>query len=195
MELLTNFKDKDNMKNLTKMIMVVVAGLMLAQCSTYKIKPDMNKSGVVDKTPKWYVDYDHETLFKYVETGTAVSPDLELSVKKAVLLAKAKLVDRINGEVNNRTTITKNEAGTNEDLTVSAGSQDVIVNIIEDTLARGYEVKKQEIFLTKHKSYRAYVMVELSKKEVEAIIEAVNKKRLASIDVDAINKQADEILN
>ena len=195
MELLTNYKDKDNMKNLTKMIMVVVAGLMLAQCSTYKIKPDMNKSGVIDKTPKWYVDYDHETLFKYVETGTAVSPDLELSVKKAVLLAKAKLVDRINGEVNNRTTITKNEAGTNEDLTVSAGSQDVIVNIIEDTLARGYEVKKQEIFLTKHKSYRAYVMVELSKKEVEAIIEAVNKNKLASIDVDAINKQADEILN
>jgi hypothetical protein len=141
------------MKNLTKMIMVVLAGLMVAQCSTYKIKPDMNKSGVVDKTPKWYVDYDHETLFKYVETGTAVSPDLELSVKKAVLLAKAKLVDRINGEVNNRTTITKNEAGTNEDLTVQAGSQDVIVNIIRNTLARGYEVKKQEIFTTKHKSY------------------------------------------
>ena len=78
---------------------------------------------------------------------------------------------------------------------LSAGSQDVIVNIIEDTLARGYEVKKQEIFLTKHKSYRAYVMVELSKKEVDAIIEAVNKNKLASIDVDAINKQADEILN
>ena len=195
MDWLTNYKDKENMKNLTKMIMVVVAGLMLAQCSTYKIKPDMNKSGVVDKTPKWYVDYDHETMFKYVETGTAVSPDLELSVKKAVLLAKAKLVDRINGEVNNRTTINKNEAGTNEDLTVQAGSQDVIVNIIESTLARGYEVKKQEIFLTKHKSYRAYVMVELSKKEVEAIIEAVNKRDTASIDVDAINKQAEEILN
>jgi hypothetical protein len=183
------------MKNLTKMILVVLAGLMVAQCSTYKIKPDMNKSGVVDKTPKWYVDYDHETMFKYVETGTAVSPDLELAVKKATLLAKAKLVDRINGEVNNRTTITKNEAGTNEDLSVTAGSQDVIVNIIKDTLARGYEVKKQEIFATKHKSYRAYVMVELSKKEVEAIIETVNKKKLASIDVDAINKQAEEILN
>ena len=194
-EWLTNYKDKENMKNLTKMILVVLAGLMVAQCSTYKIKPDMNKSGVVDKTPKWYVNYDHETLFKYVETGTAVSPDLELSVKKAVLLAKAKLVDRINGEVNNRTTISKNEAGTNEDLTVSAGAQDVIVNIIEDTLARGYEVKKQEIFLTKHKSYRAYVMVELSKKEVEAIIETVSKKNVASIDVDAINKQADKVLN
>ena len=68
-------------------------------------------------------------------------------------------------------------------------------NIIKDTLARGYEVKKQEIFVTKHKSYRAYVMVELSKKEVEEIIDTLDKKKIASIDVDAINKQANEILN
>ena len=184
------------MKHISKLFLILFAGLLVAQCSTYSMKSDMSsKNGVINKTPKWYVNYDHETMFKYVETGTAVSPDLELAVKKATLLAKAKLVDRINGEVNNRTTINKNEAGTNEDLTVSAGSQDVIVNIIEDTLARGYEVKKQEIFVTKHKSYRAYVMVELSKKEVEAIIETVNKKNVASIDVEAINKQAAKILN
>jgi hypothetical protein len=168
---------------------------MLAQCSTYKIKPDMNKSGVVNKTPKWYVDYNHETMFKYQEAATAVSPDMELAVKKATLLAKAKLVDRINGEMNNRTTITKNEAGTNEDLNVTAGSQDVIVNVIEDTLARGYEVTKQEMFLTKTKSYRVYVMIEVSKKEVEEIINQVNKRRLALIDTKSINEQAKEILN
>ncbi len=182
-------------KNITKLILVIVAGLMLAQCSTYKVKPDMGKSGMVNKTPKWYVKYDHETMFKWVETGTAVSPDMELAVKKAVLLAKAKLVDRINGEVNNRTTINKNEAGTNEDLNVQAGSQDIIVNIIEDTLARGYEVKKQELFMTIHKSYRAYVMVELSKSEVEAIIATVNKNKLATIDADALSKSAEQILN
>ena len=183
------------MKNLTKVILVLVGGLMLAQCSTYKIKPDMNKSGVVNKTPKWYVDYKHETMFKYQEAATAVSPDMELAVKKATLLAKAKLVDRINGEMNNRTTITKNEAGTNEDLNVTAGSQDVIVNVIEDTLARGYEVTKQEMYLTKTKSYRAYIMIEVSKKEVEEIINQVNKRRLALIDTKAINKQAEAILN
>ena len=182
------------MKHVTKIILVLLAGLMLAQCSTYKIKPDMNKSGVVNKTPKWYVDYNHETMFKYQEAATAVSPDMELAVKKATLLAKAKLVDRINGEMNNRTTITKNEAGTNEDLNVSAQSQDVIVNVIEDTLARGYEVTKQELFITKTKSYRVYVMLEVSKKEVEAIIEEINKKQVAVIDVDKINKQAKEIL-
>ena len=183
------------MKNLSKLFLILVAGMLVAQCSTYKIKPDMNKSGIINKTPKWYVDYDHETMFKYVETGTAVSPDLELDVKKATLLAKAKLVDRINGEVNNRTTINKNEAGTNEDLTVSAGSQDVIVNIIEDTLARGYEVTKQEMYITKAKSYRVYVMIEVSKKEVEEIINQVNKRRLALIDTKGINDQAKEILN
>ena len=183
------------MKHMTKLILVLLTGLMLAQCSTYKIKPDMNKSGVVNKTPKWYVDYKHETMFKYQEAATAVSPDMELAVKKATLLAKAKLVDRINGEMNNRTTITKNEAGTNEDLNVTAGSQDVIVNVIEDTLARGYEVTKQEMFITKTKSYRAYVMIELSKKEVDEIINQVNKEKLASIDTKAINDQAKEILN
>jgi hypothetical protein len=183
------------MNNITKVILMFVAGLMLAQCSTYKIKPDMNKSGVVNKTPKWYVDYKHETLFKYQEAATAVSPDMELAVKKATLLAKAKLVDRINGEMNNRTTITKNEAGTNEDLNVTAGSQDIIVNVIEDTLARGYEVTKQEMFLTKDKSYRVYVMIEVSKKEVEEIITQINKNKLAAIDTKAIDDAVNKVLN
>jgi hypothetical protein len=183
------------MKQLNRLILLLLAGLILAQCSTYKIKPDMNKSGVVNKTPKWYVDYKHETFFKYQEAATAVSPDMELAVKKATLLAKAKLVDRINGEMNNRTTITKNEAGTNEDLNVTAGSQDIIVNVIEDTLARGYEVTKQEMFLTKDKSYRVYVMIEVTKKEVEEIITQINKNKLAVINTDALDKAADKVLN
>jgi hypothetical protein len=117
-----------------------------------------------------------------------------LAVKKATLLAKAKLVDRINGEMNNRTTINKNEAGTNETLTVTSGSQDIIVNVIESTLARGYEVTKQEILMTGNKSYRVYIMIEVSKKEVEAIIEEINKKQVAMIDVDKINDAAKEVL-
>ena len=183
------------MKTLSKIILVIFTSMLLANCSTYKIKPDMSKNGVVNKTPDWYVEYKHETWTKYQEAATAVSPDMELAVKKAILLAKAKLVDRINGEVNNRTTINKNEAGTNESLTVTAGSQDIIVNIIKDTLARGYEVTKQEIFMTNHKSYRAYIMIELSKKEVEAIIDDINKRKVAMIDIDSINDAANKVLN
>jgi hypothetical protein len=183
------------MKHLSKIFLVLFVGILLTQCSTYKVKPDMSKNGVVNKTPDWYVEYKHETWTKYQEAATAVSPDMELAVKKATLLAKAKLVDRINGEVNNRTTINKNEAGTNESLTVIAGSQDIVVNVIKDTLARGYEVSKQEIFITNHKSYRAYIMIELSKKEVEAIIDDINKRKVAMIDVDGINDAANEVLN
>ena len=182
------------MKNVQKIFLILFASLLLANCSTYKIKPDMSKDGIVNKTPNWYVEYKHETWKYYQEAATAVSPDMELAVKKATLLAKAKLVDRINGEVNNRTTINKNEAGTNESLTVTSGSQDIIVNMIRDTLARGYEVTKQEIFITGHKSYRVYVMIEVSKKEVEAIINDLNKKRVAVIDVDKTNNAANEVL-
>jgi len=163
------------MKNISKIFLVLFAGLLVAQCSTYKIKNDMSKNGVVTKTPKWYVKYDRETLFKYQEAGSSVSPDMELAVKKSIILAKAKLVDRINGEINNKTTITKNEAGTNESLNVEAGSQDIVVNIIKDTVARGYEVTKQQIYITKHKSYRAYVMIEVSKKEVNEIKQSLTK--------------------
>ena len=155
------------MKNLSKMVLNVAAGLMLAQCSTYKIKPDLGKGDVINKTPKWYVKYDRETLFKYQESGTAVSPDMELAVKKAVLLAKAKLVDRVKGEMNNTTVINKLESGTNEDLAVSGNSQDTINNVIQDTVAKGYVVVKSEIFMTKNKSYRAYVLLEIKKKDIE----------------------------
>ena len=53
------------MKHLTKVFLVLFLGLMVTNCSTYKIKSDMSKNGVVNKTPKWYVDYNHETMFKY----------------------------------------------------------------------------------------------------------------------------------
>ena len=154
------------MKHLTKLILVIVAGLMLAQCSTYKIKPDVNKSGVVNKVPKWYVKYDRETMFKYQESGTAVSPDMELAVKKAILLAKAKLLDRVNGEMNNQTIIEKTETGDNENLTVTAQSKDIINNKVENMIAEGYLVTESEIFITKNRSYRAYVLIEVKKSKL-----------------------------
>ena len=154
------------MKNISKIFLILFAGLLVAQCSTYKVKPDMSKGGVVNKTPKWYVKYDRETMFKYTEAATAVSPDMELAVKKAVLLAKAKLVDRVVGEMNN-TIINKVEKGTDEKLSVAGNSQDTINNVIEDSVAKGYVVVKAEIYTTKHKSYRAYILIEIKKKDIE----------------------------
>ena len=183
------------MKTLSKIILVIFASILLANCSTYSVKKDMTKDGYVNKTPKWYVDYKHETRKTFQEAAVSVSPDMELAVKKSILLAKAKLADRINGEINNRTTINKNEAGVNESLTVNAQSQDTVVNVIENTLVRFYEVTKQEIYMTNHKSYRVYIMLEVSKKDIDAIIAEINKKNVAVIDTDEINKRANEVLN
>ena len=183
------------MKTLSKIILVIFASILLTNCSTYSVKKDMTKDGYVNKTPNWYVNYDHETWKHFQEAAVSVSPDMELAVKKCILLAKAKLADRINGEINNRTTINKNEAGVNESLTVNAQSQDTVVNMIEATLVRFYEVTKQEIYMTNNKSYRVYVMLEVSKKDIDAIIAEINKKNVAVINTDEIDKRAKEVLN
>ena len=152
------------MKYLSRLILILAAGVLLANCSgTYKVKKDLNKTGAVKQTPKWYVKYDRETMFKYQESGTAVSPDMELAMKKAVLLAKAKLLDRVNGEMNNATIIEKTETGDNEDLTVESKSKDVINNTVENMIAEGYLVTKSEIYITRNRSYRAYVLIEVKK--------------------------------
>ena len=184
------------MKNISKIFLILFAGLLVAQCSTYKMKSDMTKNGVIDKTPKWYVKYPHTTRKHYQEAASAVSPDLELAVKKATLLAKAKLADRINGEMNNRSTIKKDEAGTNESMTVTGQAQDIIVNMINDTLVRHYEVDRQVIYSTKNKSYRVYVMVKLGRDHVDAIVSELKQTALATtIDSTELDKAAKQVLN
>jgi len=156
----------------------------------------MTKNGVINKVPKWYVKYPHTTKKYYQEAASAVSPDLELAVKKATLLAKGKLADRINGEMNNRTTINKNEAGTNESMTVTAQSQDVVVNVINDTLVTHYEVDRQVIYTTKNKSYRVYVMVRIGKDHVATIVSEIKQlKMAATMSTETIDKAADKVLN
>jgi len=193
---LRNLNNKDNMKNISRLFLILFAGLFLTQCSSYTMKSDMSKNGVINKTPKWYVKYPHTTKKTYQEAASAVSPDLELAVKKATLLAKAKLADRINGEMNNRSTINKNEAGTNESMTVTAQSQDIIVNVINDTLVTHYQVKKQQIYTTKNKSYRVYVMVEIGKDHVDNIVSEIKQMKLAkTIDTTDIDAAVDKVLN
>ena len=91
---------------------------------------------------------------------------MELAVKKAVLLAKAKLIDRVSGEMNNQTTIKKTESGEDENLTVTTGAEDIIMNQIQSTIAEGYVVTKSEIFMTKNRSYRAYILLEIKKSKL-----------------------------
>src|SRR5210317_1757629 len=157
----------------SKISILILLSLLLNQCSTYTVKNDMSKKGELTKTPKWYIKFDREDKAWMYETASSVSPDLELAIKKSTLLAKAKLADRINGKMNNQSSINKSEAGIDENNNITGSTDDNIVNLINDTLVRDYIVEKVEIFFTHHKSYRAYVKLKVSKDNVSLVIQEI----------------------
>ena len=168
--------------NTFKFIYLLIFIILLNQCPTYTVKPDISKKGELTKTPKWYIKFKRQDKNWMYETASSVSPDLELAVKKSTLLAKAKLADRINGKMNNQTTINKEETGIDENNSITGQAEDTIVNIVGNTLVRHYIVEQVEIFYTHHKSYRAYVKVKVSKENVEAVIDEIKSdKKLTQI--------------
>jgi hypothetical protein len=125
---------------------------------------------------------------------------MEMSQKKAVLKAKAKITDRINGEMNNKTSINYSEKGASESMTGTVEAQDVIVNMIKQTVLRTYSVeKKLTIYNTEKSNYRSFVLMKISKKDVESIIQLVedknNKKLLSKLKIsntsDKVLKQSE----
>lgn len=172
----------------------LLATTVLGGCSTYEIKSDMAKNGVVNKTPDWYVEFDRTTKTTWQETASSVSPDMELAVKKSVMLAKAKLADRINGAMNNKTTITRSESGSNENLSSQQSSQDVVVNQITDTVVGNYYVVNQEVFSSVNKSYRAYVMIAISADDVERAKAQIEAAKIV-LDPQAIDELANTATN
>ena len=168
------------MNQIIKFSLISFIYLFLTNCSTYTVKPDISKKGELKKTPKWYIKYKRDDKKWMYETATSVSPDLELAVKKSILLAKAKLADRINGKMNNQSSINKTETGIDENNNIIGSAEDTIINIINDTLVKDYITEKVEIFYTHHKSYRAYVKIKVSKDNVSLVIQEIKaEKRLA----------------
>ena len=96
--------------------------------------------------------------------------------------------------MNNRSTITKNEAGTNESLKMEANTQDLIVNVINKTILDNYKVTEQEIYSTKNKSYRAYVMIEVKKKDIEAIKSRIAMASSSKISVEQLEKSVKDFV-
>ena len=186
------------MRKILRLGTVTLLSLILSNCSTYTVKKDMSNKGELNKTPKWYIKYKREDKSWMYATASSVSPDLELAIKKSTLLAKAKIADRINGKMNNQSSINKSETGIDENNNITGSADDTVINMINDTLVRNYIVEKVEIFFTHHKSYRAYVKVKVSKDNVALVIEEIKAdKRLSSIPKKQNNlkSKVKEVLN
>lgn len=164
------------MKNYKNFIYIIILSIFLTQCSSYNLKKDINKSGVIKKTPKWYVEFDRQDKKWMYETATSVSPDMELSVKKSIILAKSKLADRYNGKISSELKLLNSEMGSNESYVAQSSTQEEIINIIKGTLVKNYFVEKVEIFYTKNKSYRSYVKIKVSKDNIDDVIDNIKNK-------------------
>ena len=180
---------------------MLAAGLMLANCAgTYNIKSE--KGNVVDKVPQWYMadindskacdkkifgkDKDKVCIYG---VGTAVSPDLNLAIEKAKMLAKAELADIIKGEMNKKSSQFITELGKTQKKTIVSEVESVLVNVIKDTKVRGYEIFEQDVTLTKNGYYRAWIGLRLPMGEfnkmynftIEEAVDAYNLKEKANI--------------
>ena len=195
-----------------KLVSVVVAGLLVANCSaTYKMKSEKGK--VLNEVPKWYMaDFsekqacDTPTFGKNKDkmcifgVGTAVSPDLNLAIEKGMMIAKAELADIIKGEMNKSSKQFITELGKNNNKTTVSEVESTIVNLIKNTPVRGYEIFAKDVTITKQKYYRAWIGLRLPMGEynkmynftIEEAVDSYNVKMKANVAYDNLMKEKNE---
>jgi hypothetical protein len=203
------------MNKMIKLVSVVVAGLLVANCSaTYKMKNEKGK--VLNQVPKWYMaDFsekkacDTPTFGKDKEkicifgVGTAVSPDLNLAIEKGMMIAKAELADIIKGEMNKSSKQFITELGKNNNKTTVSEVESTIVNLIKETPVRGYEIFAKDVTITKNGYYRAWLGLRLPMGEynkmynftIEEAVDSYNVKMKANIAYDNLMKVKNENSN
>ena len=203
------------MKNKLKVLGAVLAIASLSACSsmnsTYKIKSE--KGNIVDKVPAWYMADINESkacdlkLFSKKDNdkqciygvATAVSPDLQLSIEKAKMMAKSELADIIKGEMNKESKQFIKELGKTETKTVVTEVETVLVNIISETTVRGYEIFAQDVTLTKNGYYRVWIGLRLPMGEynkmynftIAEAVDAYNVKSKAKIAFEKLEENND----
>ena len=188
-------------KNIILSIFVLT---MLGACSAgnYKIKSE--RGDIVDTVPKWYMadfnekkacdlswitkkDDDKVCVFG---VGTAVSPDLNLAIEKAKMIAKAELADIIKGEMNKESKQFIKELGKTEKKTIVTEVESVLVNIIKDTPVRGYEIFEQDVTLTKAGYYRAWIGLRLPMGEYNKMFNYTIEQAVDAYNLNEASKKA-----
>ena len=188
-------------KNIILSIFVLT---MLGACSAgnYKIKSE--RGDIVDTVPKWYMadfnekkacdlswitkkDDDKVCVFG---VGTAVSPDLNLAIEKAKMIAKSELADIIKGEMNKESKQFIKELGKTEKKTIVTEVESVLVNIIKDTPVRGYEIFEQDVTLTKTGYYRAWIGLRLPMGEYNKMFDYTIEQAVDAYNLNEASKKA-----
>ena len=186
-----------------KTIIIALLALTLTNCAsnTYKVKQEAKEEGrVLNQVPQWYIDAKVEkgliinrdaNLYIY-SVGQGASPDLQLAIEKAMMIAKAELADKLQGEMNKRTDLYITEVGNEGSKEVASKIEETIVNIVKDTMIQGYEMWEKAVYETPEGEYRVYIGLKMGVGDANKLAEYIAKHANADINIDELAAAAVE---
>ena len=186
-----------------KTILIALLALTLTNCAgnTYKVKQEAKEEGrVLNQVPQWYIDAKVDkgliinrdaNLYVY-GVGQGSSPDLQLAIDKAMMIAKAELADKLHGEMNKRTDLYITEIGSEGNKEVASKIEEVIVNVVKKTKIQGYEMWEKAVYETPNQEYRVYIGLKMGVGEANKLAEYIAKHANADINVDELAAAAVE---
>ena len=169
--------------------------LFVAACSgTTKVKNEgETKTGMIEEIPSWYAEkkgnkgvLNQKDKFYVYGVGTATSPDLQLAMEKAKIIAKADIADVLQGEINGKSQTYIEEVGQDSAKTTVTETNNTIINIIKNTKVQGYEQWKVEVSITPNKEYRVWMGLQLPLGEYNKLVDYV--KSQAALQLNSISK-------
>ena len=183
-----------------KIIMITLLALGLTNCSqsNYKVKKEVNKEGrTLDKVPQWYIDakvdkgfiFEKDANLYIYSVGQGNSPDLQLAIEKAMMIAKAELADKLEGQMNKRTDLYITEIGQEGNKEVVSKVEEVIVNVVKETMIQGYESWEKAVYETPDGEYRVYIGLKMGVGDANYLAEYI-AKNANKVDVDTLAKNA-----
>ena len=184
-----------------KTILIALLALTLTNCAgnTYKVKQEAKDEGrVLNKVPQWYIDakVDKGFIFnknadKFIfAVGQGNSPDLQLAIEKAMMIAKAELADKLQGQMNKRTDLYITEIGSEGNKKVVSKIEETIVNVVRDTMIQGYEAWEKAVYETPNGEYRVYIGLKIGVGDANRLADYIAKSAVDAVDVDTLAKTA-----
>jgi hypothetical protein len=180
------------------MLIILISLFTLSCAKTVKIDHEgETKSGMLEEVPKWFVEKEgnkgllnKKDKFYLYGVGVATSPDLQLAMDKATMIAKADLADVLHGEMNKNASVFIQEIGDDGNTIVSSEAQSTIVNMIKQTKVQGWEQWKISISITNTEQYRVYMGLQLPLGEYNKLQELIKAEAKKHINRDIVKNNA-----
>ena len=186
-----------------KTILIALLALTLTNCANtnYKVKQEVKEEGrVLNQVPQWYIDakidkgfvFNRDADLYIYSVGQGSSPDLQLAIEKAMMIAKAELADKLRGQMNKRTDLYITEVGSEGNKEVVSKVEEVIVNVVRATMIQGYESWEKAVYETPDGEYRVYIGLKMGVGDANMLAEYIAKNAISTVDVNTLAKNAIE---